>query len=134
MTEPISARVAVYLDFDNIVISRYDQVNGRNSFQRDKSKGLESARLTRARVDVGAILDFASSFGTLVLTRAYADWSAEVNAEYREQLVGRAVDLVQLFPAAAYGKNGADIRLAVDAVEDMFRLPDLTDVVIVAGD
>jgi hypothetical protein len=49
-------------------------------------------------------------------------------------LVGRAVDLVQLFPAAAYGKNGADIRLAVDAVEDMFRLPDLTHVVIVAGD
>ena len=70
----------------------------------------------------------------MVLTRAYADWSAEVNAEYQEQLVGRAVDLVQLFPAAAYGKNAADIRLAVDAVEDMFRLPDLTHVVIVAGD
>lgn len=128
------SRVAVYLDFDNIVISRYDQVNGRNSFQRDKSKGLDAARLTRARVDVGAILDFAAAFGTVVLTRAYADWSATVNAEYREQLVGRAVDLVQLFPAAAYGKNGADIRLAVDAVEDMFRLPDLTHVVIVAGD
>jgi len=134
MTEPSAARVAVYLDFDNIVISRYDQVNGRNSFQRDKTKGLEPAHLARARVDVGAILDFSSSFGTVVLTRAYADWSAGVNAEYREQLVGRAVDLVQLFPAAAYGKNGADIRLAVDAVEDMFRLPDLTHVVIVAGD
>jgi len=134
MTEPSAARVAVYLDFDNIVISRYDQVNGRNSFQRDKAKGLEASHLARARVDVGAILDFASSFGTVVLTRAYADWSAGVNAEYREQLVGRAVDLVQLFPAAAYGKNGADIRLAVDAVEDMFRLPDLTHVVIVAGD
>ena len=134
VTEPGAPRVAVYLDFDNIVISRYDQVNGRNSFQRDKAKGLESAKLARARVDVGAILDFASSFGTVVLTRAYADWSAEVNAEYQEQLVGRAVDLVQLFPAAAYGKNAADIRLAVDAVEDMFRLPDLTHVVIVAGD
>ena len=134
MTEPSAARVAVYLDFDNIVISRYDQVNGRNSFQRDKAKGLEPPRLARARVDVGAILDFSSSFGTVVLTRAYADWSAGVNAEYREQVVGRAVDLVQLFPAAAYGKNGADIRLAVDAVEDMFRLPDLTHVVIVAGD
>ena len=134
MTQPSAARVAVYLDFDNIVISRYDQVNGRNSFQRDKAKGLEPPRMARARVDVGAILDFASSFGTVVLTRAYADWSAGVNAEYREQLVGRAVDLVQLFPAAAYGKNGADIRLAVDAVEDMFRLPYLTHVVIVAGD
>jgi hypothetical protein len=136
MTESGATRVAVYLDFDNIVISRYDQVNGRNSYQRDKAKGLddEPERLTRATVDVGAIIDFASSFGTLVLTRAYADWSAEMNSGYRGQLVGRAVDLVQLFPAAAYGKNGADIRLAVDAVEDMFRLPDLTHVVIVAGD
>ncbi|OBB01654.1 hypothetical protein A5662_13370 [Mycobacteriaceae bacterium 1482268.1] len=127
-------RVAVYLDFDNIVISRYDQVHGRNSFQKDKARGLEKDKLTRAKVDIGAIIDFASSFGTLVLTRAYADWSADVNADYQSQLVGRAVDLVQLFPAAAYGKNGADIRLAVDAVEDMFRLPDLTHVVVVGGD
>lgn len=131
---PGMTRVAVYLDFDNIVISRYDQVHGRNSFQKDKAKGLDQDRLQPATVDVGAIIDFASSFGTLVLTRAYADWSADVNAAYHGQLVGRAVDLVQLFPAAAYGKNGADIRLAVDAVEDMFRLPDLTHVVIVGGD
>src|ERR1700742_3923650 len=136
MTEPVAARVAVFLDFDNIVISRYDQIHGRSSFQRDKTKGVEqfAERRARATVDVGAILDFASSFGTLVLTRAYADWSADVNSDYRGQLVARAVDLVQLFPAAAYGKNGADIRLAVDAVEDMFRLPDLTHVVIVGGD
>src|SRR5262245_5113443 len=138
MPDTVSAaetpRVAVYLDFDNIVISRYDQVHGRNSFQKDKTRGLEKDKLTKATVDISAIIDFASSFGTLVLTRAYADWSADVNADYQSQLVGRAVDLVQLFPAAAYGKNGADIRLAVDAVEDMFRLPDLTHVVIVGGD
>ncbi|MDT5013753.1 MAG: hypothetical protein QOH57_5370 [Mycobacterium sp.] len=134
MTDVGATRVAVYLDFDNIVISRYDQVHGRNSFQKDKAKGLDAERLKTATVDVGAVIDFASSFGTLVLTRAYADWSADINADYRHQLVARAVDLVQLFPAAAYGKNGADIRLAVDAVEDMFRLPDLTHVVIVGGD
>jgi uncharacterized LabA/DUF88 family protein len=142
MAEPGDGRVAVYIDFDNIILSRYDQVNGRNAFQRDRGKiaaGVNSdpevaERLSRARVDLGAVIDFASSFGTLVLTRAYADWSAPMNADYRGQLVGRAVDLVQLFPAAAYAKNGADIRLAVDAVEDLFRLPDLTHVVIVAGD
>lgn len=134
MTDSSATRVAVYFDFDNIVISRYDQVHGRGTFQKDKTKGLDPQRLRAATVDLGAIMDFASSFGTLVLTRAYADWSAEVNARYHGQLVGRAVDLVQLFPAAAYGKNGADIRLAVDAVEDMFRLPDLTHVVIVGGD
>ncbi len=140
MSEPGDGRVAVYIDFDNIVISRYDQVHGRGQFMRDRQKsGTQPkpafvAKLAEARVDLGAVIDFASSFGTLVLTRAYADWSAAVNAEYRGQLVGRAVDLVQLFPAAAYAKNGADIRLAVDAVEDLFRLPELTHVVIVAGD
>ena len=140
MSEPGDGRVAVYIDFDNIVISRYDQVHGRGQFMRDRQKSggapkpAFAAKLAEARVDLGAVIDFASSFGTLVLTRAYADWSAAVNAEYRGQLVGRAVDLVQLFPAAAYAKNGADIRLAVDAVEDLFRLPELTHVVIVAGD
>ncbi|PID53809.1 MAG: hypothetical protein CSA58_03695 [Micrococcales bacterium] len=138
MTDQPDTRVAVYLDFDNIVISRYDQVHGRGAFQRVKNYPVQSDRPDpagdAATVDVGAIMDFASSFGTVVLSRAYADWSVPVNAAYRGQLVSRAVDLVQLFPAAAYGKNGADIRLAVDAVEDMFRLPDLTHVVIVAGD
>jgi len=136
-----AGRVAVYLDFDNIVISWYDRVHGRNAYGKDRQRITDdphdkevAERLKQAMIEVGAIIDYASSFGTLVLTRAYADWSSPVNAEYRSQLVARAVDLVQLFPAAAYAKNGADIRLAVDAVEDMFRLPDLTHVVIVAGD
>lgn len=141
MTDASDGRVAVYLDFDNIVMSWYDRVHGRNAYHRDRARIQQditepeiAARLEAATVDVGAILDFAASFGTLVLTRAYADWSSPVNAMYRRQLVGRAVDLVQLFPAAAYAKNGADIRLAVDGIEDMFRLPDLTHVAIVAGD
>jgi uncharacterized LabA/DUF88 family protein len=141
MAETQEARVAVYLDFDNIVISWYDRVHGRNSYSKDRQRIAENPndpevaeRLKDAMIEVGAIIDYAASFGTLVLTRAYADWSSPVNAEYRTQLVARAVDLVQLFPAAAYAKNGADIRLAVDAVEDMFRLSDLTHVVLVAGD
>lgn len=141
MPDSQNSRVAVYLDFDNIVISWYDRVHGRNSYGRDRQRIVETPedpeiaeRLAAATIDVGAIIDYAASLGTLVLTRAYADWSSPVNAVYRSQLVARAVDLVQLFPAAAYAKNGADIRLAVDAVEDMFRLPDLTHVVIVAGD
>lgn len=141
MADPQDPRVAVYLDFDNIVISWYDRVHGRNAYGKDRQRISEDPndpevveRLKSAMIEVGAIIDYAASFGTLVLTRAYADWSSPVNAVYRSQLVARAVDLVQLFPAAAYAKNGADIRLAVDAVEDMFRLPDLTHVVIVAGD
>ncbi|GAA1955759.1 NYN domain-containing protein [Agromyces allii] len=139
---PISAepRVALYFDFDNIVISRYDQLHGDSQYRRDTSRrktvtpGSETAeRLTQATVDVDAVLDFAATFGTIAIARAYADWSTPVNASYRGQLIDRAVDLVQLFPLSAT-KNGADIRLAVDAIEDMFRIDDLTHIVIVAGD
>jgi uncharacterized LabA/DUF88 family protein len=141
MAEPADPRVAVYIDFDNIVISRYDQVYGRGRFMADKSRGLDTltdpdaqAQALRATVDVGAILDYATSFGTVVISRAFADWSVPANSRYSRQLVDRAVDLTQLFPTAHYTKNGADIRLSVDVVEDMFRLPDITHVVIVAGD
>ncbi|WP_422114797.1 NYN domain-containing protein [Brachybacterium sp. UNK5269] len=141
MADSQDPRVAVYLDFDNIVMSWYDRVHGRQAYSRDRQRIAEdptepeiAERLAKATVDVGAIIDFAASFGALMLTRAYADWSSPVNAIYRTQLVARAVDLVQLFPAAAYAKNGADIRLAVDTVEDLYLMPDLTHVVIVAGD
>jgi hypothetical protein len=144
MAEPTDTRVAVYIDFDNIVISRYDQIHGRGSFQKDRPQGAPGSRSkgssefesrsNQAQVDVGAILDYASSFGTIIISRAYADWSATVNADYRRQLVNRAIDLTQLFSVTAGMKNGADIRLAVDVVEDLFRLPNLTHVVIVAGD
>ena len=136
MAEFPEARVAVYIDFDNIVISQYDHVHGRGSFIKEKAKnatGKAAEKLDAARVDLGAILDFASSFGTLALSRAYADWSAPANSRYRSQLVERAVDLVQMFPTSG-SKNGADIRLSIDVMEDLFRLPDITHVLIVAGD
>ncbi len=137
------ARVAVYVDFDNIVISRYDQVHRRGAFQSDdaRSHGLTgpdsdevAGKLRAARVDLDSILDYASSFGRLVVSRAYADWSVPVNSGYRDQLIDRAVDLTQLFPVTSRMKNGADIRLAVDVIEDLFRLPEVSHVVIVAGD
>ena len=139
---PASAepRVALYFDFDNIVISRYDQLNGDGAYRKDTSRGKAPSagtqaaeRLKGATVDVEAVLDFAATFGTIAIARAYADWSNPINASYRGQLIDRAVDLVQLFPLSAT-KNGADIRLSVDAVEDLFRIEDLTHIVIVAGD
>jgi uncharacterized LabA/DUF88 family protein len=145
MTEPNDSRVGLYIDFDNIVISRYQQLHGRQAFQRDGIRDFDrtspgadpeiAARLAAATVDFDAIVDFAASFGTIVVNRAYADWSVPVNASYQRQLMSRAVDLTQLFTTTTRGtKNGADIRLAVDVVEDLFRLPDLTHVIIVAGD
>ena len=138
MATSAEPRVALYFDFDNIVISRYDQLHGDSAYRKDTARGKAPTaqtvkKLAEATVDIDAVLDFAATFGTIAIARAYADWSTPINASYRGQLIDRAVDLVQLFPLSAT-KNGADIRLAVDAVEDMFRLEDLTHIVIVAGD
>ncbi len=141
MADPTDTRVAVYIDFDNIVVSRYNQLHGARKFTTDgarnfgpDSSGAVGPRLREATVDFSAVLDYASSFGPIVISRAYADWSAKANSSYQKQLIDRAVDLTQLFPTTQSMKNGADIRLAVDVVEDLFRLDDLTHVVIVAGD
>ena len=144
MAEQSRERVGVYLDFDNSVISHYNQMHGKNQFAKDKARNHVSsnpkadaevtARIHQAMIDVGAVLGYASSFGSVVVSRAYADWSAAVNARYQRQLTDRAVDLTQLFPTVSSLKNGADIRLAIDVVEDVLRLTDLTHVVIVAGD
>lgn len=112
------SHVAIYIDFDNVVISRASQV---------KDTGAS------ATVAIDVLLDFATRYGRLTISRAYADWSMKKNADYKQQLVARAVELVQLFPATKT-KNGADIRLAVDAVEDLYLHEDLTHVVIAAGD
>jgi NYN domain/OST-HTH/LOTUS domain len=138
----MSDRVAVYIDFDNVVISRYDNLHGvgtwRSDQARDHGRSINSTdpvdvKLAEAEVDIGAIIDYAASFGTVAFTRAYADWSVPANAAYKNPLVNRSVDLVQLFPASGT-KNGADIRLAVDAVEDLVLHTEVTHMVFVAGD
>jgi len=128
----MSERVAVYIDFDNVVISRYDDIHGKQAWSTTSKDPLD-AKLAAARVDIGAIIDYAASFGSVSLSRAYADWSVPANAAYKDELMGRALHLVQLFTASGV-KNGADIRLAVDAAEDLMRHPEITHVVLVAGD
>lgn len=136
MTE--ESQVAVYFDFDNIVISRYDELHGGGAFKKDKARDLPSdadvrRRLADAHVDIGAIMDFAATFGSVAVTRAYANWTVPVNASYNQDLMRSSVDLVQMFPLTN-SKNGADIRLAIDVIDDLSRYPHITHVVVVAGD
>src|SRR3954452_7816966 len=95
--------VAVYIDFDNIVISRYDELHGERAFHNDGAGGSNpseavAAKLEAAHVHLGAIFDYAVSFGTVAISRAYADWSAPVNRAYRRDTAESSIDLVQMFP------------------------------------
>ena len=113
-------RVAVYIDFDNILISRRNQAQ--------EHQGMDPS------IDLDAIIDFCSSFGIVATSRAYGDWSRTETWPYRQRLLSRAVDTIQMFTTSGKVKNAADIRLAIDVIEDLYLLHDITDVVIVAGD
>ena len=80
MAEQDDARVGVYIDFDNIVISRADQA-------RDEG-------FADATVDLDAIIDFASSYGRVTISRAstdeYRDYDSLIIAE--KQLIAAVAE------------------------------------------
>ena len=83
-------------------------------------------------MDVQAVVDLALSFGPIAINRAYCNW--QYFGRYRDALMQNAVDLVQLFPPGGSSKNGADIRLCLDAAEDIARFAHIRTVIVVGGD
>jgi hypothetical protein len=83
-------------------------------------------------IDVAAVVEFALALGPLAINRAYCNW--QFFGRYRDALLQGAVELVQLFPPGASAKNGADIKLCLDAAQDLARFKHIGTVLIVGGD
>jgi hypothetical protein len=118
--------VAIYWDFENIHASLIDQLKGAGTYRQTRFTPQDPV------VDVAALMEFCASFGSVAINRAYGNW--QWFARYREALLHNAVELIQLFPPGAAAKNGADIKLCLDATEDMIRFPHLTTLVIIGAD
>lgn len=118
--------VALYWDFENLHASLAEQ----------REPGVYGAanrfKLQEPLVDVGAVAAFAASLGPVAISRAFCNW--QFFGRYRDALMHNAIELVQLFPPGGAAKNGADIRLCLDAMEDLGRFPHIGTVVIVSGD
>jgi len=119
--------VAVYWDFENIHASLFDAKNGRGTYSK-QLRGAPQAVL----VDVQAVYDFAATYGNITINKAYCNW--QWFAKYRQFLLKTAVELIQIFPPGASAKNGADIKLSLDALDDVLRFPGISSVVVVGGD
>ena len=124
------ASVAIYWDFENVHASAMRIVHGDDWFQRQKAKKI-NIRQTKV-LDIAAIMQYASTLGEVVVNKAYADWSDFW--PYRELLSGYSIDCAQLFPIGMHAKNGADIRLSLDIVEDIVAYPHIDIVLLVSGD
>ena len=104
--------IAVFIDFDNIEI------------------GVKST--LGEHFDVGTILDAIKERGEVVSKIAYADWTRA--GEYSRALTQHAIRLVQRNLTPGGDKNGADINMALDALEMAFTHPHINSYVIVGGD
>jgi uncharacterized LabA/DUF88 family protein len=104
--------VAVFIDFDNIEIGVKSTLN--------------------EHFDVGPILDAIKERGEVVSKIAYADWTRA--GEYSRALTQHAIRLVQRNLTPGGDKNGADINMALDALEMAFTHPHINAYVIVGGD
>jgi uncharacterized LabA/DUF88 family protein len=104
--------IAVFIDFDNIEIGVRTTL-GEN-------------------FDIGTILEALKERGEVVTKIAYADWTRA--GEYSRALTQHAIRLVQRNLTPGGDKNGADINLALDALEMAFTHPHINAYVIVGGD
>ena len=124
---PEGKTVALYWDFENIHAGLCEQKEpgayARGDFRFKPQEPL---------VNVQAVVDLAASFGPIAINRAYCNW--QFFGRYRDQLLQNAVELIQLFPPGGAAKNGADIKLCLDATEDIGRFAHIGTVIIVGGD
>ncbi|MEM6805387.1 MAG: NYN domain-containing protein [Bacteroidota bacterium] len=109
--------VAVYLDFENLAISA-------DTVYPSKRKPLL----------IEPILDYAASKGVICLKKAYADWSKDMFSQYQTRLMEQGFDLVHLPETNSQGKNGSDVRLAIDVMDYLGLYQDISTFLIGSGD
>ena len=120
--------VALYWDFENLHAGLAEARFGEGFYSRNDVRFKPQEPL----VDIQAVVELAASFGPVAINRAYCNW--QFFSRYRDALLQGGVELIQLFPPGASAKNGADIKLCLDAAEDMGRFAHLGTIIIVGGD
>ena len=120
--------VAIYWDFENLHAALVEAKYGDGSYAKSDVRFKAQDTL----VNVQALVELCSSFGPVAINRAYCNW--QFFGRYRDTLLQGCVELIQLFPPGPTAKNGADIKLCLDAAEDINRFGHVRTVVIIGGD
>jgi uncharacterized protein (TIGR00288 family) len=111
-TDTRSNRIAVFIDFDNVEIGVKSTIGGQ--------------------FDIGLILEAIKERGEIVTKIAYSDWKRA--GDYSRLMTQHAIRMVQRNLTPGGDKNGADITMALDALEMAFTHDHINAFVIVGGD
>jgi uncharacterized protein (TIGR00288 family) len=103
--------LAVFIDFENLALG----FQGR-----------------RDRFDISRVIERLVEKGKIVAKKAYADWNRF--SQYTASLHEAAIELVEIPRRGQSGKNSADIRLCVDAMDLAYSKEHINTFVVVSGD
>jgi uncharacterized LabA/DUF88 family protein len=107
-----TASIAIFCDFENIAIgvreSRYD------------------------KFDISRVLERLLLKGSIVVKKAYCDW--ERYKDFKKQMHEAAFELIEIPHVRQSGKNSADIRMVVDALDLCYTKPHVNTFVVMSGD
>ncbi len=109
--ESSDQRIALFIDFENLVTR---------------------TGLAAETFDLQPALDALLEKGKVVFRRAYADWTRFSAATQR--LHDKGVELIDVPPSTRAGKNGADVRLVIDALELCYLREHIDTFVLASGD
>src|SRR5512140_2650965 len=104
--------MAVFCDFENVAL------------------GVRDAKYER--FDINRVLERLLLKGSIVVKKAYCDW--ERYKEFKAPMHGASFELIEIPHVRQSGKNSADIRMVVDALDLCYTKAHVDTFVIVSGD
>jgi uncharacterized protein (TIGR00288 family) len=104
--------MAVFCDFENVAL------------------GVREAKYDK--FDISKVLERLLVKGSIVVKRAYCDW--ERYKEFKAAMHEAAFELIEIPHVRMSGKNSADIRMVVDALDLCYTKEHVDTFVIVSGD
>src|SRR5471030_1611368 len=112
MTAPADINMALFCDFENVALgvreSKYD------------------------KFDITKVLERLLLKGSIVVKKAYCDW--ERYREFKSGMHEAAFELIEVPHVSQSGKNSADIRMVVDALDLCYTKAHVDTFVILSGD
>jgi uncharacterized protein (TIGR00288 family) len=111
MSQERETNLALFIDFDNVALG---------------------ARDAGQRFDIKLLIQRVLEKGKIIVKKGYADW--HYYKEYMSPLHEAAIELIEIPMPKISGKNSADIKLVVDAMDLCYSKDHIDTFVIVSGD
>src|SRR5512139_1197390 len=112
MAKPTINNMAVFCDFENVAL------------------GVRDAKY--AKFDIGKVLEKLLLKGSIVVKKAYCDW--ERYKEFKAPMHEASFEMIEIPHVRMSGKNSADIRMVVDALDLCYTKEHVDTFVIISGD